>query len=336
MREVERILLAHGSGGELSRRLVEEEVLRYFDDPVLGRLEDAARVPAFAGRPALTTDAFVVRPLFFPGGDIGKLAVYGTVNDLAMAGARPRYLSLAWVLEEGLELAILRRGLASAARAAKAAGVAVVAGDTKVVERGKADGLYLVSAGVGEVPPGRELGPARLRPGDRILVSGSVGDHGMAVLSRREGMEFAGEVVSDCAPLAGLMEEILAAGEVHCLRDPTRGGLVAALKEVAAAAGMASEVTEAAIPVRPAVRAACSILGLDPLHLANEGKLVAWVAPQDAAAVLAAMRRHPLGREAAQIGEVLEGEPGRVVLTTPWGGRRRLELLVGEDLPRIC
>ncbi len=351
------ILLAHGSGGKLSHDLVERLFLRHFRSPALLPLDDSAVVslpapaPAddassatdtrpVAPRLALTTDGYVVSPLFFPGGDIGKLAVCGTVNDLSAAGARPLWLSAGFIVEEGLPLADLEQVVASMAATAGEAGVEIVAGDTKVVERGSADRLFITTAGVGLLPAGVELGNHRVQAGDAVLLSGTLGDHGMTILAQREGLRFQGTLASDCAPLNGLVAGLLAAvprGAVRWLRDPTRGGLATTLNELASRAGVGIEVREGAIPVREAVRAACELLGLDPLYVANEGKLVAVVAAGAEDAALAALHAHPLGRQAACIGHVLGvTHPGRVVLETALGARRVVAMLAGEQLPRIC
>ncbi len=286
---------------------------------------------------AISTDSFVVRPLFFPGGDIGSLAVHGTVNDVAMSGARPLWLTAGFILEEGLEMEVLERVVHSMAEAARQAGVQVVAGDTKVVERGHGDGIYINTAGVGVVMEGVEVGPDRARPGDVVLLSGAVGDHGIAVLSQREGLAFETELVSDSAPLNGLVEALLAsAPHTHCLRDATRGGLAAALNELAETSQVGIEIEEAAVPVRPAVAAACELLGFDPLTVANEGKLVAFVPPEEADAALAALQGHPLGQEAVRIGVITEEHPGLVLAHTGIGGRRVVDMPLGELLPRIC
>ncbi len=359
----DKILLVHGSGGQLSHELVEHLFLKYFDNPILARMDDAAvvQVSKWASGPvgdlptcrladfrlAFTTDSYVVSPIFFPGGDIGKLAVCGTINDLAMSGATPLYLSAGFILEEGLELADLERVVASMAATAQDAGVQIVTGDTKVVDHGKADKLFINTAGVGVVPVGVEISGDRARPGDVVILSGTVGDHGMTIMSQREGLRFDSPLASDCAPLSGLVAAMLDAlsslssslsspGAIHCLRDPTRGGLATALNEVAGKSGVGIEIEEHAVPVRDAVRAACELLGLDPLYVANEGKLVAFVAPAAAGAVLATMRAHEYGREAAIIGQVMAEHAGRVVLRTALGARRILDMLVGEQLPRIC
>jgi len=342
------ILLAHGSGGQLSHELVEQVFLRHFSNPALAELSDSAildisRITAHtnvghSSRLAFTTDSYVISPLFFPGGDIGKLSVCGTVNDLAVTGAEPRYLSAGFILEEGLPWETLERVVASMAACARDARVQIVTGDTKVVNHGAADALFINTAGVGFVPAGRDLGPSKLRPGDRLLVSGTIGDHGMAVMMQREGLEFDSPLVSDCAPLNGLIATLLDAcpDGVRCMRDPTRGGMVATLNEWAGAAHLGLVVEESQIPLRQEVRGACEILGLDPLYVANEGKVVVAVAPEAADAALAALRAHPLGRDAALVGHVTAEHPSRVVLRTLLGARRLLDMLVGEQLPRIC
>lgn len=333
------IRMAHGAGGKVMAELIGEVFAPPLDNVYLRQMADAALVElAVPGRRlAMSTDSFVVRPLFFAGGDIGSLAVHGTVNDLAMGGARPLWLTAGFILEEGLELAVLERVVASMARAAEASGVLVVAGDTKVVERGHGDGIYINTAGVGLVPEGIEVGPDRAQPGDVLLLSGAVGEHGIAVLSKREGLQFETELLSDSAPLNGLVEVLLAAApHTHCLRDPTRGGLAAALNELAASSGVGIEFEESAVPVRPAVRAACEMLGFDPLTVANEGKLVAFVPPEEAEPALAALRAHPLGRQAARIGTVTAEHAGLVLARTGIGGRRVVDMPLGELLPRIC
>lgn len=338
------VLLGHGSGGLLSHALVREVFLAHLDGGAPAPLEDAAEIALadaqghLPGAVVMTTDSYVVKPRFFPGGDIGKLAVCGTVNDLAMRGAHPLYLTAGFILEEGLPLDELEQVVRSMAAAAREAGVRIVAGDTKVVERGGADGLFINTAGVGLVPQGVAIGASRAQVGDAILLSGAIGDHGLTIMTQREGLRFEGVMRSDCAPLHGLVESLLAAapGHVHTLRDPTRGGLATTLCEIAAESGVGIEVEDARIPVHEAVRAASEILGLDPLYVANEGKLVAFVAPQAAEAALAALRAHPLGREAALIGWVLAEHRGRVALRTPFGARRVLRMLAGEQLPRIC
>ena len=332
-----RILLGHGSGGGLSAQLLERVFLPALGNPILDRLEDQAILEVEAGRLAFTTDSFVVTPLFFPGGDIGSLAVHGTVNDLAMSGARPVHLAAAFILEEGLAMEELQRVVASMAAAARDAGVAVVAGDTKVVGRGSADRMFITTTGLGIVPAGVTLGADRVRPGDAVLVSGTLGDHGVAIMAARQDLGLEGPLASDSAPLHGLVAALLAAcPSVHALRDPTRGGLAATLNEIAARAQAGIAIEEAALPVRDDVRGACEILGLDPVHVANEGKLVAFVPEADAGDALRALRSHPLGRDAARIGAVTAEHAGRVVVRTTIGGRRVLERAWGELLPRIC
>ncbi|HUU09654.1 MAG TPA: hydrogenase expression/formation protein HypE [Phycisphaerae bacterium] len=339
----EVVLLADGGGGERMMRLVRQEIVARFaaDDPSgeLARLADAARLTLDGAHLAFTTDSYTVRPLEFPGGDIGRLAIAGTVNDLACLGARPAALAMALIIEEGLDLATLGRMLDSAAATAREAGVAVVCGDTKVVERGSADRLFINTSGVGVIAGGRRLGAEAIRPGDRVLLSGTLADHGVAVMSRREGLAFEAAVASDVAPLWSLAEVLLAAApNLRALKDPTRGGLAAAVNELAEAAGVSMRIEEARVPVRPAVAGACEALGLDVLNVANEGKFVVVVAAAEAEAALAAMRGHPLGRDAAIIGQVAAApERGpRVVLHTRVGGERVLEMPYGEDLPRIC
>ncbi len=332
----ERILLAHGSGGRLAHDLIEKVVVKPLSNPLLDRLDDAAVFDG-GGRLAFTTDSYVVKPIFFPGGDIGRLAVCGTVNDLSMVGATPLYLSLALIIEEGLPLADLERVLVSVRQAAGEAGVQIVTGDTKVVNRGSADGLFVNTAGVGRLPPGAGVSGSNARPGDKVILSGTIGDHGIAVLSQREGIGFSTRLESDCAPLNGLVADIMAASaRVHVMRDPTRGGLATTLNEIAAQSKAGIGIEEEAVPVRPEVRGACDMLGIDPLYVANEGKLVAMVHPDDATAVLKAMRAHRYGHDAAIIGEVRAGHPGRVVMKTALGASRIVDMLVGDPLPRIC
>lgn len=333
----DRILLGHGSGGRLSGELLARVFLPALGNDVLDRLEDQATLPVERGRIAMTTDAFVVRPLFFPGGDLGSLAVHGTINDLAVGGARPRYLAAAFILEEGLPIADLVRLLASMRAACAAAHVTLVAGDTKVVERGKGDGCFITTTGVGVVPDGRQLSIAAARPGDRVLVSGTLGDHGIAILSVREGLEFDTVLESDSAPLVSLTEAMLEISPaIRCMRDPTRGGLSSALHEIAAASRIGVQLDEAALPLRAEVHAACEMLGLDPLYVASEGRLVAIAPPEDAERLVAAMRAHPLGRDAAIVGTVVAEHPGTITLRTRIGGERVVALLSGEQLPRIC
>ncbi len=334
---MKQVLIAHGSGGQLAHELIANLFARAFD---IAELNDAAEVTFDTSlrRLAFTTDSYVISPLFFPGGDIGRLAVCGTVNDLAVSGARPLYLSAGFILEEGLSLETLERVVASMAATARAAGVRIVTGDTKVVNRGAADGLFINTAGVGVLPPGSLPTPGRIRPGDRILVSGTLGDHGMAVMMQREGMAFDSSLTSDCAPLNELIAGLLAACPegVHCMRDPTRGGLIATLNEWAATAGVGIEVEETSIPLREEVRGACEMLGLDPLYVANEGKVVVAVAQEAAGVALAALRAHPLGRAAAIVGRATVDHPGLVTLRTELGAQRVLQMPVGEQLPRIC
>ncbi|MDD3650905.1 hydrogenase expression/formation protein HypE [Immundisolibacter sp.] len=327
------VLLAHGAGGRLMHQLLEQLVLPALGGPAAAQHDAAVLAPA-DGRPALTTDSYVVRPLFFPGGDIGTLAVYGTVNDLAMAGARPRALSLALIIEEGLPMDSLWRVLCSVRAAADAVGVPVVTGDTKVVERGRGDGLYITSTGLGTVPPGVDLRPARIADGDAVLLSGDIGRHGIAVLAQREGLAFETALLSDCAPLHQVIAALLAAGiDLHCARDLTRGGLAAAVVELAMQSGRGVRLEEAAIAVSAPVAAACELLGFEPLHVACEGRLVTYVPAAQADAALAILRAAPGGEQAACIGRV--GGRG-VVLRGPFGVERPLDLPAGELLPRIC
>ena len=335
----EFITLSHGSGGKATHNLIEGLLLPTFDSPLLDGQGDSAVIAPHGAtnRLAFTTDSYVVSPLFFPGGDIGKLAVYGTVNDLAMSGARPLYLSVGLILEEGLPVPVLERVLASMTAAAAAADVMIATGDTKVVPRGKADQLFVNTSGVGAMPEGLDLAERSARPGDRVLLSGFVGDHGMAVMLAREALELEAEIVSDTAPLHGLAAAVLAAAPgTRCLKDPTRGGVASSLNEIARQAGVGIAIEEELVPVRSQVRAACEILGLDPLHIANEGKLMAVVPAGEAEAALAALRAHPLGVAAAIVGEVQAEPEGMVVLRTGVGGSRVLDMLVGDPLPRIC
>ena len=336
LRDSPTVLLGHGAGGRLSAELVAHLFVPAFggDADALG---DAAVVDVGGQRLALSTDSFVVRPRWFPGGNLGTLAVNGTVNDLAMVGAQPLYLTAGFILEEGLEVAELGRLAAAVGEAAREAGVQVVAGDTKVVDRGHGDGLFVNTAGVGLVPVGVRIGPTRARPGDAVLLSGPIGLHGMAVMSVREGLEFGTQIRSDCQPLHGLVAAVLAAGvDVHVLRDPTRGGVAASLNEIAASSRVGVVIEERAVPVPDDVRAACGFLGLDPLVVANEGKLVAFVPGEQADAALAAMRAHPHGQDATRIGTVTSDHPGVVVARTGIGGTRVVDLPLGEQLPRIC
>lgn len=333
----ERILLGHGGGGLLTARLIEGLVLPVLDDPALLALDDAAAIDVESGRLAFTTDGYVVSPLFFPGGDIGKLAVCGTVNDLAVCGAEPLWMSLGMVLEEGLLMSDLRTVVESVGTWARAAGVRVVTGDTKVVERGRCDGLYLTTAGVGRMAVADPPGVARIRPGDAVIVNGFLGDHGTTVMASRSGLSFAEQLESDCAPLWGLVNAVLATGcAVHAMRDLTRGGLAGAVHDLARGSRTTIYVDEASLPVRPAVRGACDLLGFDVLTVANEGKLVLFAPADEGEAIVAAMRGHEYGASAEIVGEVGAGEPGMAVLRTRLGGQRVIDMPVGEDLPRIC
>jgi hydrogenase expression/formation protein HypE len=332
-----RVDMSHGAGGRAMAQLVDELFLAALDNPLLRKLNDQACFAPPPGRLVLTTDSHVVTPLVFPGGDIGSLSVHGTINDVAMAGARPLYLSAGFILEEGFPLADLKRIVESMAAAARAAGVPVVAGDTKVVEKGKGDGVFITTTGVGVVPEGVDISAERARPGDAVLISGTLGDHGVAILSKRANLDFETEIRSDSAALHGLVAAMVAAVPgIRCLRDPTRGGLAATLNEFAQASGVGFRVREEAVPVKPEVHAACEFLGLDPLNVANEGKLVAVCAASDAEKLLAAMRAHPLGRDAANIGEVVADEQRFVQMRTRLGGWRIVDWLTGEQLPRIC
>ena len=333
----DRVLLAHGSGGTMMRELIEDVFVARFDDEVLLRMDDAAALDLPAGRIAFTTDTYVVTPRFFPGGDIGRLAVAGTVNDVATSGAVPLYLSVGFVLEEGLMIEELERVLDSMAGVAREAGVRIVTGDTKVVERGHGDGVYINTAGVGVIRDGFDLSSSHCRPGDAVLLSGTLGDHGIAVVSTREGLSFGTDIVSDAAPLGGLVFDVIdAAPGVRCFRDPTRGGLASCLNELASSSGVAITVEEEAVPVREQVRGACEMLGYDVYQVANEGKMVAVMPAEEATAAREAMRASKYGANAAIIGEIGEGPAGRVYVRTSFGARRIMDMLVGEQLPRIC
>jgi hydrogenase expression/formation protein HypE len=351
-------MLAHGGGGVMMHELISGLVLRHLGNPTLDRLEDAAVLAPCGARLAFTTDAFVVKPIFFRGGDIGRLAVSGTVNDLAAVGAKPLALSLSLVIEEGLAISVLGRVLGSVAATAAEAGVEVVTGDTKVVERGAADGLFLITAGIGAVYDGAgALSPAEVRPGDAVIATGTLGDHGIAIVSQRSGIEFESPVQSDAAPLGGLVARLFAEGgdrgdseigksgspisrspnfQIHCMRDPTRGGTAAVLNEIASAAKVEIEMEEKLLPVRPEVAGACDMLGFDPLYMPNEGRLIIFCAGEAADALIARLRSHPLGAGAARIGSVKKGAGGRVVLRTRVGGARIVAMPYGEQLPRIC
>lgn len=332
------VLLAHGGGGRLTQMLIERMFLPAFANPTLESLHDGAIVNLNGTRLAFSTDSFVISPLFFPGGDIGSLAVHGTINDLAMCGARPLSLSAGFILEEGLPMEDLWRIVQSMQRAVQATGVSLITGDTKVVDRGKGDGVFINTTGIGIIPDGVNVSPRRAQPGDVVLISGAIAIHGIAIMSVREGLEFETALESDSAPLhdlvAGMLE--LAGEQVHVLRDPTRGGVASALNEIAAKAGVGIRLHEAQIPIWEEVRGACEILGLDPLYVANEGKCLAIVAREAGEVVLEAMRAHPLGAEAAIIGEVVEDHPGKVFLRSRIGGMRVVDMLSGEQLPRIC
>jgi hydrogenase expression/formation protein HypE len=333
----ESVLLGHGSGGKMSAELLRDIFLPAFRNPVLERMDDQAVVEINGSRLAFTTDSFVVKPLFFPGGDIGALAVNGTINDLAMGGAAPLFLSIAFILEEGLSMEVLRRVAQSVRDAAARAGVLIVTGDTKVVEKGSGDGLFVNTSGIGLLSGAIRLSADQARPGDRILLSGSIGDHGITILSQREGIDFESDVASDTAALHTLVADMLRASPaIRCLRDPTRGGLSSSLNEIAARSGVGMVLEESAIPVREDVQGACELLGLDPLYVANEGKLVAIAAPEAAETLLDAMRRHPLGRQASIIGTVTGDRPGMVTMRTRLGTSRIVDLLAGDQLPRIC
>ena len=337
-----RVDMTHGSGGRAMVQLISELFTSHLGNQYLGQGNDGAVLPApvLNGKPArlvMATDCHVVSPLFFPGGDIGCLSIHGTLNDVAVMGATPLYLAAGFILEEGLALADLARIVESMARAASEAGVPVVTGDTKVVEHGKGDGIFITTTGVGVLPDGLELGGAQVRPGDAVLVSGSMGDHGVAIMSQRENLTFEAAIESDTAALHGLIASVLALGaDIRCLRDPTRGGLASTLNEIAGQSGVGMMLQEKAIPIKPVVAAACEFLGLDPLYVANEGKLIVICGPADAARVLAALRAHPLGLDAAVIGEVIADDHYFVQLSTAFGGRRIVDWLTGDPLPRIC
>ena len=332
----DRILLAHGSGGKLSHDLIEKSFVSALGNPILNKLDDSA-VFELCGKLAFTTDSYTVSPIFFPGGDIGKLAVCGTVNDLAMSGATPLYLSLSFIIEEGLLTNELEQIVNSICQAVSEAKVHIITGDTKVVNHGAADKLFINTSGVGIVPAGVDISGANAQPGDKVILSGSLGEHGIAILSKRQGLEFNVPVESDCAPLNRLVAEMLAVStDLHCLRDPTRGGLATTLNEFARQSNVGIRIEEDSLPVNEPVQAACELLGFDPLHIANEGKLVAVVASSDADKVLAKMRQNRYGAEAGIIGEIVEEHPGRVIMKTHLGSSRIVDMPVGELLPRIC
>lgn len=333
----ERILLAHGSGGELSHELISSLFVQAFTNPYLDALDDVAVLKIGEDRLAFTTDSYVVTPIFFPGGDIGKLAVCGTINDLSMGGARPLFLSAGFIIEEGFPFSSLKKIISSMKETAAAAGVKIVTGDTKVVNRGGVDQIFINTSGVGIIPAGVDISGNKARIGDKVIISGSIGDHGLAILSSREGLQFSTNLKSDCAPLnylvAGMLEVSL---EIHCLRDPTRGGIASALNELARQSGVGIWIEERLIPIEEEVRGGCELLGLDPLHLANEGKLIAIVGAEDADKILRKMQAHPLGEKAAIVGEVRAEPKGKVILRTSLGPTRILDMMVGEALPRIC
>jgi hydrogenase expression/formation protein HypE len=335
--EYKNILLAHGGGGKLSHQLIQKIFAAQFKNDLLDPLHDGAMFSLGNTRCAFSTDSYVIKPIFFPGGDIGSLAVNGTVNDLAMCGARPLYLSSAFIIEEGLPVEDLWRVVLSMEQAAKTAGVQLVTGDTKVVDRGKGDKIFINTSGIGIIPEGVQIHPNHAKAGDKIILSGSIAEHGIAIMSIREGLEFETLIESDCAPLNGLVETMLAASKkIHVLRDPTRGGVASVLNEISESAHVGISMMEDKIPVSEEVRGACEILGFDPLYVANEGKLIAFLPSEAADIVLKSMRAHPLGKNAVVIGEVVADHPGTVVMKTRIGGSRVVDMLSGEQLPRIC
>lgn len=336
LRQFPNVVMGHGGGGKLSAELIEHLFLPAFDSAALAGLGDSSVLAAPAGRLAVSTDSFVVRPLFFPGGNIGELAVNGTVNDVACSGARPLYLTAGFIIEEGFALERLNAIATSMAAAAKRAGVQLVAGDTKVVDRGHGDGVFINTSGIGVVPDGVDIGPDKARPGDAVIVSGTIGDHGMAIMSVREGLEFESSIVSDTAALNHLVADLVDAVDVHTLRDPTRGGLAATLNEIARSSQVGIAYEESKLPVTRSVAAACEMLGMDPIYVANEGKIVAFVPADQADAALEVMRRHPEGEHATVIGHVVDTHPGMVVAKTAIGGTRVVDTQIGEQLPRIC
>lgn len=336
MVDADRILLAHGSGGKLAHDLVEKSFVTVLNNPFLALLDDSA-VLNVNGKLAFTTDSYVVSPIFFPGGDIGKLAVCGTVNDLSMSGAKPLYLSLSFIIEEGFLLKDLERIVDSIKSTAEEAGVKIITGDTKVVEHGSVDRLFINTAGIGKISQGVRISGSNAKPGDKIILSGTIGDHGIAVLSQRQGLSFGTKLESDCAPLGQLVVEMLKASKnIHSLRDPTRGGLSTTLNELAKQSKVGIKIDESKIPIRDEVTGACEMLGLDPLYIANEGKLIAIVAPNDSDKILATIKKNRYGGNAVVIGEVITEHPGRVVMKTLLGSSRIVDMLVGEPLPRIC
>jgi hydrogenase expression/formation protein HypE len=337
LRDYPNIILGHGGGGKLSAELVEHLFLPAFANEQLSSLGDSAVFSVNGSRLAVSTDSFVVQPLFFPGGNIGELAVNGTVNDISMSGAKPIFLTAGFIIEEGLPMAVLAQVVASMAAAAKKAGVIIIAGDTKVVDKGHGDGLFINTSGMGLVPAGLDIGPNKARPGDVVIVSGTIGDHGMAVMSVREGLQFETAISSDCAALNGLIANMLAVtNDIHVLRDPTRGGVASALNEIAQSSQVGIVLAERTLPVKTAVRSACELLGMDPIFVANEGKLLAIVPPEQAEPVLIAMQRHPLGQDSAIIGQITAQNPGLLVVQTALGSKRIVTMQIGEQLPRIC
>jgi hydrogenase expression/formation protein HypE len=335
--DYKNVLLAHGGGGKLTQQLIQKMFASRFRNEFLDQSHDGAILPLNGTRFAFTTDSYVIKPIFFPGGDIGTLAVNGTVNDLAMCGAKPLYLSVAFVIEEGLSMDELWRVVNSMQRAAEQAGAMLVTGDTKVVDRGKGDKIFITTAGIGTVENGIDINPKNAQAGDTIIVSGNIGVHGIAIMSVREGLEFETKVESDCAPLNGLVHTMFEASrQIHVLRDPTRGGVASALNEIAETSGVGMLIEEEKIPIDDSVSGACEILGFDPLYVANEGKLIAVVSPDDAGKILAAMRSHPLGKNSAIIGSVTSDHPKTVLMKSRIGGTRVVDMLSGEQLPRIC
>lgn len=336
-RNSDKILLAHGSGGTMSNDLIKNLLLRHFDNPVLNVMHDSSFLNINGTRLAFTTDSFVVSPLFFPGGDIGSLSINGTINDLAVSGAKPLYISVGLIIEEGLEMDVLEKIIISMKNAAAIAGVVIATGDTKVVERGKGDKIFINTSGIGIVETEHEINPANCQPGDAIIINGRIAEHGIAIISQREGMEFDLQVASDCCPLNSLVDTILkTSSKIHVMRDPTRGGVASSLNEIAAASGTGIFIEEERIPISEPVKGACEILGFDPLYVANEGKVLVFVDSTDAPAVLSAMKRHPLGADSSIIGYVTSQNPGNVIMKTSVGSTRVVDMLSGEQLPRIC
>jgi hydrogenase expression/formation protein HypE len=332
----DKVLLAHGSGGKLSHELIDKHLIPYLANPILNKLNDSS-ILELSGRIAFTTDSYVVKPIFFPGGDIGRLAVCGTINDLATSGAEAKYLSLALIIEEGLPFNDLERIMTSIAETAKEAGVLVVTGDTKVVDHGSADGIFINSSGIGVISEGVDISGSRASEGDKVIITGTIGDHGIAVMAQREGLKFSVPIESDCAPLNVMISDMLnGCPNIHCLRDPTRGGLATTLNELAVQSGVGIQIYESLIPVKEAVRGMCEILGLDPLYIANEGKMTVIAAPQDTDRILAVLHRNKYGKDAAVIGEVTSRHKGRVALKTLLGASRIVDMLTGDLLPRIC